>query len=188
MPTPTKILAFAGSARLQSFNRKFLGVAVQEARDRGAEVTVADLNELVLPLYHGDLEDKEGLPAHATALIELIKSHQGLLVASPEYNSMITPLLKNTIDWCSRADDNPFEGKVAAVLSASPGPLGAVRSLVMAQQLLMKLGCVVVPGQCYLPHASKAFDPQGKLVEERSLKSVQALVGKLLQISSTLAG
>jgi chromate reductase len=60
---------------------------------------------------------------------------------------MITPLLKNTIDWCTRADDNPFEGKVAAVISASPGPLGAVRSLVMAQALLVKLGCIVVPGQ-----------------------------------------
>ncbi|HEY5228280.1 MAG TPA: NAD(P)H-dependent oxidoreductase [Opitutaceae bacterium] len=187
MPKPVRILAFAGSARIESFNRKFLAAAVQDARDAGAEVTVADLNELSLPLYHGDLEDREGLPANATALIKLIAGHQGLLIASPEYNSMITPLLKNTIDWCTRTDDNPFEGKVAAVISASPGPLGAVRSLVMAQQLLMKLGCVVVPGQCYLTHASKAFDAAGKLLEERSAKSVQALVGKLLQISSKLA-
>jgi chromate reductase, NAD(P)H dehydrogenase (quinone) len=187
MPSPVRILAFAASARRESLNRKFLAVAVQAARDQGAEVTVADLNELDLPLYHGDLEDRDGLPAHAVALIALIKAHHGLLVASPEYNGMITPLLKNTIDWCSRADDNPFEGKVAAVLSASPGPLGAVRSLVMAQQLLMKLGCVVVPGQCYLTHASKAFDAEGKLLEERSVKAAQALAAKLLQISSKLA-
>jgi chromate reductase, NAD(P)H dehydrogenase (quinone) len=184
MPSPIRILAFAGSARRESLNRKFLAVAAQSAREAGCEVTVVDLNEFSLPLYHGDLEDKGGLPANAVTLIGLIKSHQGILVASPEYNSMVTPLLKNTIDWCTRGDDNPFEGKVAAVISASPGALGAVRSLVMAQQLLMKLGCLVVPGQCFLAQASHAFDADGRLIEERSLKSVQALMRKLFQISS----
>ena len=121
MASPVRILAFAASARRESLNRKFLAVAVQAVRDAGCEVTVADLNELVLPLYHGDLEDAQGMPENAVKLNALIASHQGLLIASPEYNSMITPLLKNTIDWCSRADENPFEGKVAAVLSASPG-------------------------------------------------------------------
>ena len=188
MPKPIRILAFAASARKESLNRKFLAVAVEKARAAGCEVTVADLNDYVLPLYHGDLEDREGLPPNAARLITLITSHDGLLVASPEYNSMITPLLKNTIDWCSRTDDNPFEGKVAAVISASPGPLGAVRSLVMAQLLLMKLGCIVVPGQCYLPHAPKAFDAGGKLLDERSAKSVEALVAKLFQIASKVVG
>lgn len=186
MPKPIRILAFAGSARRGSFNRKFLAVAADAARASGCEVTVIDLNEFELPLYHGDLEDKEGLPPNAARLISLITSHQGLLVASPEYNSMITPLLKNTLDWCSRSDDNPFEGKVAAVVSASPGALGAVRSLVMAQALLLKLGCIVVPGQCHLPNASKAFDGAGKLVEERNLKAVQALASGLFQLASKI--
>jgi chromate reductase len=187
MANAPRILAFAGSARRDSLNRKFLAVAAGTARAAGCEVTVADLDELVLPLYHGDLEDREGLPANAVKLIGLIASHQGLLVASPEYNSMITPLLKNTIDWCTRADDNPFEGKVAAVISASPGPLGAVRSLVMAQQLLMKLGCHVVPGQAHLPHASQAFDASGALLDERALKAVQALMVNLFQTAARLA-
>jgi NAD(P)H-dependent FMN reductase len=187
MANAPRILAFAGSARRDSFNRKFLAVAAEAARAAGCEVTALDLNELVLPLYHGDLEDKEGLPANAAALIGLISSHQGLLIASPEYNSMITPLLKNTIDWCTRGEDNPFEGKVAAVISASPGPLGAVRSLVMAQQLLVKLGCHVVPGQTYLTHASEAFDAAGTLRDERALKGVQALMGKLFQTAVKLA-
>jgi NAD(P)H-dependent FMN reductase len=187
MATPPRILAFAGSARKESLNRKFLAVAVQAAREAGCEVTVADLNELVMPLYHGDLEDRDGLPVNAVRLIALITAHQGLLIASPEYNSMITPLLKNTIDWCTRTDDNPFEGKVAAVISASPGPLGAVRSLVMAQQLLLKLGCHVVPGQCYLTHASTAFDAGGRLLEERALKSVRALMGKLFHSTARMA-
>jgi chromate reductase len=188
MSSPVRILAFSGSARRDSYNRKFLAAAVQAARDAGCEVTVADLGELNLPLYQGDLEDRDGIPAGAATLIGLVASHQGLLVASPEYNSMITPLLKNAFDWCSRADDNPFEGRVAAVLSASPGPLGAVRSLAMAQQLLLKLGCLVVPGQCYLAHAAKAFDASGKLLDERAQKSVQALGVKLFQITSKLAG
>src|SRR5580704_4820523 len=126
MATPVRILAFSASARLESLNRKFLNFAVQAAKDLGCEVTVADLNEYVLPLYHGDLEDMSGLPENAVKLIALITSHQGLLIASPEYNSMITPLLKNTIDWCTRADDNPFVDKVAAVISASPGAYGGV--------------------------------------------------------------
>jgi NAD(P)H-dependent FMN reductase len=187
MAAPARILAFAASARRESLNRRFLAVAVQALRQAGCEVTVADLNELSLPLYDGDLEDAQGLPANAVKLIGLIASHHGLLVASPEYNSMVTPLLKNTIDWCSRADDNPFEGKVAAVISASPGALGGVRSLQMAQQLLLKLGCHVVPGQCYLPNAAKGFDGQGRLVEPRAQKSVEALAARLARTCSLLA-
>jgi chromate reductase, NAD(P)H dehydrogenase (quinone) len=188
MTTSARLLAFAGSARRESLNRKFLAVAVQGARDAGCEVTVADLNELALPLYHGDLEDASGIPANALKLIELVLAHDGLLVASPEYNSMITPLLKNTIDWCSRADDNPFAGKVVAVISASPGALGGIRSLQMTQMLLLKLGCHIVPGQCSLPLAHKAFDPAGKLVDERAQKALQELLDQLVQTVARLRG
>jgi chromate reductase len=188
MATPARILAFSGSARIESLNRKFLAFAVQAARDAGCEVTVADLNEYDLPLFNGDLEDKSGLPANAARLIGLITSHQGLLVASPEYNSMITPLLKNTIDWCTRADDNPFEGKAVAVISASPGALGGVRSLQMAQALFLKLGCHVVPGQCFLPNAGRAFDAEGRLTDAHAHKSAKALMVKLARAASAAAG
>jgi NAD(P)H-dependent FMN reductase len=100
---------------------------------------------------------------------------------------MITPLLKNTIDWCSRADSNPFEGKAAAVISASPGPLGAVRSLQMAQQLLLKLGCHVVPGQSFLSNAARGFGADGRLVEYRVQKAVEALMAKLAQVCARLS-
>lgn len=182
-----RILAFSGSARRESLNRKFLGAAVGALREGGSEVTLADLGELDLPIFNGDLEDRDGLPANAVKLIGLVASHQGLLVASPEYNSMVTPLLKNALDWCSRAETNPFEGKVAAVLSASPGFLGGVRSLQMAQQLLLKLGCHVVPGQCFLPNASKAFDAEGRLVDPRANKAVAALAAKLALTCSRLS-
>jgi chromate reductase len=187
MPASPRILAFAGSARRESLNRKFLAVAMEEARAAGCEVTLADLNELSLPLYHGDLEDTAGVPANAVKLVALIRSHHGLLLASPEYNSMITPLLKNTIDWCTRDAENPFEGKAAAVISASPGALGGVRSLQMAQMLLLKLGCQVVPGQCFLANAGTGFDAGGRLVDPRTQKSLKDLVAKLALAAGRLA-
>lgn len=184
MANPPRILAFSGSARRDSLNRKLLAVAVEATRAAGGEVTLLDLNDFVLPLYHGDLEAASGLPANAARLVALIAGHHALLIASPEYNSMITPLLKNTIDWCSLADENPFIGKVAAVVSASPGALGGIRSLQLAQQLLLKLGCHVVPGQTILPHADKAFDEHGALSDARARKSVQTIAAALVTTAS----
>ena len=187
MPAPVRILAFSGSARRESLNRKFLGFAVEAARLAGCEVTLDDLGGLAMPLYNGDLEDAEGIPQGAKKLAELVASHDGLLVASPEYNAKPTPLLMNAIDWCSRVEPVPFEGKVAAVISASPGPFGGVRSLALTQQLLSKLGCLVVPGQCYLAGAAKAFDAAGGLTQEHARRSVTALVSKLAWTASRLA-
>ncbi|MSU65005.1 MAG: NADPH-dependent oxidoreductase [Opitutus sp.] len=186
MANSLRILAFAGSARRESLNRKFLAAAVQATREAGGEVTLLDLNDYALPLYHGDLEDEQGLPANATKLIDLIGQHDALLIASPEYNSMFTPLLKNTIDWCTRGDDNPFIGKVAAVISASPGAFGGIRSLQAAQQLLLKLGCHIVPGQTTLPHADKAFAADGALTDARALKGVRAHAVELVRLAGKL--
>lgn len=186
MNTLVKILAFSGSARRESLNRKLLAVAVQAVREAGAEVTLLDLNEYALPLYHGDLEDADGLPANAAKVIELITRHDALLIASPEYNSMLTPLLKNTLDWCTRGDGDPFEGKVAAVVSASPGALGGIGSLRLAQQLLLHLGCHVVPAKAMLPHADKAFDASGQLTDARALKAVKAVAAMLVETTRRL--
>lgn len=188
MSTAPRILAFSGSARRESLNRKFLNAAVNATREAGGEVTLLDLNDYVLPLYHGDLEDSEGLPANAVKLVELIASHDAMLIASPEYNSLITPLLKNTIDWCSRADEDPFPGKVVAVLSASPGAFGGARSLKLAQQLLLHLGCHIVPGNTVLPHADKAFDASGALIEARPQKAVKTLAVSLVELTRKLSG
>lgn len=180
MPTSPRILAFSGSARKESLNRKFLAVAADIARAAGAEVTVLNLNESPLPLYDGDLEDAQGMPENASKLVTLITQHDALLIASPEYNSMITPLLKNAIDWVSRSDDDPLTGKVVAVISASPGMYGGIRSLKMAQQLLLHLGCHIVPAQCALPQANKALDADGKLTDARAEKNLRAAVAALV--------
>jgi NAD(P)H-dependent FMN reductase len=98
-----KILAFAGSARQDSFNKKLVKIAVEGAKAAGAEVTYLDFRDLPLPLYDEDLEEAEGLPENVLKLKDLMKAHQGFLIACPEYNSSITPLLKNAIDWASRS-------------------------------------------------------------------------------------
>lgn len=187
MPDPLRILAFAGSARRESLNRKLLAVAVQDAREAGAEVTLVDLNDFSLPLYHGDLEDEQGMPPDATRLVDLISSHPALLIASPEYNSFFTPLLKNTIDWCTRADENPFAGRVAAVISASPGVYGGVRSAQHLRHLLLHLGCHLVPAQCSVSKADQAFAPDGRLTDTRALKHVQTVVRELLATTKRFA-
>jgi NAD(P)H-dependent FMN reductase len=97
-------------------------------------------------------------------------------------------MFKNTLDWCSRADGDPFDGKVAAVISASPGILGGVRSLQLAQQLLLKLGCHVVPGQCILPRADKAFDAEGHLTDAHAQKSLQGMAARLVRTAARFSG
>ena len=103
-PKP-RVLAFAGSARADSFNHKVVSVAAEGARAAGAEVTVLGLRDFPIPLFDEDLEGAEGIPANARKLKEIMLDHEGLLIASPEYNSSITPLLKNIIDWVSRPND-----------------------------------------------------------------------------------
>ncbi len=186
MPNPPRILAFSGSARRESLNKKLLAAVVELTRAAGAEVTVIDFKELPLPLYDGDLEDAGGLPVNAQKLVELLTSHAGVLIASPEYNSQITPLLKNALDWCTRADENPLKGKIAAVVSASPGAMGGIRAMTLARQLLTHLGCHVVPVQCILPAADKAFDEQGKLKDERHRKSAQGVATELVRLARAL--
>ena len=187
MPTTPRILAFSGSARRESLNKKLLAAVVTATRDAGGEVTLLDFKDLPLPLYDGDLEDADGMPANASKFVELITHHDALLIASPEYNSQITPLLKNAIDWVTRVEKNPLIGKVAAVISASPGAFGGIRSMTLARQLLTHLGCHVIPTQCVLPHADKAFDQEGKLTDQRVAKTARAVAEALVRTTERLA-
>lgn len=182
-----RLLAFAGSARAGSFNKKLLAVAVQGARGAGAEVTVVDLRDLPLPLYDGDLEERDGLPQNARELTRLFLAHQGLLLACPEYNSSITPLLKNTLDWVSRPAEGEaplacYAGKVAGLVAASPGALGGLRGLVHVRAILSSINVLVVPEQMAVSKAHEAFDAQGALkdAKQRALvENVGAAVAKL---------
>lgn len=177
MSTP-KILAFAGSTRSDSFNKKLAHFAADAARKAGAEVTLIDLHDFPLPLFDGDLEDREGMPENGRRLKTLFREHDGFLIASPEYNSSITAVLKNTIDWISRTetDDEPaliaYKGKTAALVSASPGALGGLRGLVHLRAILGNIGVIVLPDQVAVPKAHEAFDDKGGIKDERTAKQV----------------
>ena len=194
MADTPKILAFAGSTRADSFNKQFVRVAVAAARAAGAEVTHIDLRDLPMPLYDGDLEAKEGLPPNARKFKELLMAHHGLLIAAPEYNSSISGVLKNAIDWASRVaspDEKPlacFTGKVAALMSASPGALGGLRGLVTVRSILGNIGVLVLPQQVALPKAHEAFNADGSLKDAKIQQSVERLSAELAATVGKLRG
>ena len=190
-----RILAFAGSARRDSLNKKLVAIAAQAAREAGGEVTLIDLDDYPMPVYHGDLEAAEGLPEHARRLRELFMRHDGLLIASPENNSSVSSLLKNAIDWLSRSIGDghgansglaPYRGKVAAIMAASPSPFGGTRGLPHLRQILASLGVTVVPSQLALQHANRAFEDDGRLKDAKVLEQVAKLAAALVDMTAKL--
>ena len=189
---PPKIVAFAGSLRAGSFNKKLIAIAADAARAAGAEVTVVDLRELALPLLDQDLEEAGGLPEGAKKFKALLRASDGFLIASPEYNSSISAALKNAIDWASRAesDDEPslvaYRGKTAALFAASPGAIGGLRGLATLRSILGNIGVLVLPDQVTIPTAHEAFDDSGKLKDERKMKQVSGLAKRLVEMLGKL--
>jgi NAD(P)H-dependent FMN reductase len=175
-----RILAFAGSTRRESFHKKLVSLAAHGARKAGTEVTLIDLRDFPLPLFDQDLEAEQGMPENGKKLKKLFIDHDGLLIASPEHNSSLTAVLKNTIDWVSRpAPGEPplaaFRGKVASLMSASPGALGGLRGLVHVRSILGNLGVIVLPDQVAVAKAHEAFGPDGSLVDPRQQTAIEGL-------------
>ena len=184
-----KILAFAGSTRKESFNKKLVKIAADGARSAGAQVTYLDLRDTPMPFYDGDLEAEQGLPDNAKKFKDMMLAHDGLLISAPEYNSSITGVLKNTIDWASRPPgENPFGGKVVSLMSASPGALGGLRGLVVVRALLSHLGTIVLPAQVAVPKAHEAFGPDGKLKDPKQQAGIEALGRDLVEILTKIKG
>lgn len=179
-----KILAFAGSVRRESFNRRLLPAAIKGAREAGAEVTHIELADYPLPLFDQDMEARDGLPANARKLKDLFKAHGGLLLACPEYNGSITPLLKNTLDWVSRKDGAeagsvPYKRKAAGLLSASDGRWGGIRGLTQVRHTLTILGCLVLPEQYCLSAAGQAYDEAGNIKDDKVRQGAAAIGARL---------
>jgi len=190
-----KLLVFAGSTRQQSYNRQLARVASDMASAQGAEVTLLELGSLDIPLYNADLE-AQGTPADVLRLKQLMFEHPAWIICSPEYNGSLTALLKNTIDWASspvKGDADwgdglkPFAGKVVGLLSASPGGLGGLRSLMALAPLLQNLQCWVAPKQFAVSGAAQAFTPDGQLAQAQQQRGVQALVEQVLWAAGRLA-
>jgi len=182
-----RILAFSGSLRKDSFNQKLAAIAAEGARDAGAEVTLIELRDFPMPLFDQDLEAASGKPEEAKRLKALFLSHQGLIIASPEYNSAYSAALKNAIDWVSRGDspDEPpisaLAGKSAVIMAASPGGLGGLRGLVPLRMLLGNLGITLLPDQIAIPSVFNAFGPDGHLVDPKQEGKVKALGAALAE-------
>ena len=186
-----RVLALAGSTRTQSFNKQLVTVAAEMAREQGAEVTLIDLRDFSLPLYDGDLEESDGVPENATRLYESLKAHDALLVSSPEYNSSISAVLKNAIDWVSRPRDGEpplaaFSGKVAGLLSASPGQLGGLRGLVHLRAILGNIGVLVIPQQVAIGTAHEVLAADGTLNDDKLSARVTAMVTSLVSTTARL--
>jgi chromate reductase, NAD(P)H dehydrogenase (quinone) len=184
------ILAFSGSTRRGSFNDLLVRVAARGAEEQGVRVKVIQLRDFSMPLYDADLEAEQGLPEAARKLKLLMLSHQGFLVASPEYNSSVSAVLKNAIDWASRREPGEaplacFQSKVVGLVSASPGALGGLRGLVHIRAIFGNLGCLVIPEQMAVPSAHVAFDDQGQLKDDSVRERVVAVgagVANLLKL------
>jgi chromate reductase len=186
---PVRLLAFCGSARRESCNRRLLAAAVSAARGAGVDVTELDLRADLLPLYDGDLEAQHGLPPAARELKQLFAAHDGFLIASPEYNGFFPPLLKNALDWVSRPAPDlpaPYAGKTAGLLAASPGALGGIRCLPHLRLLLSNLGVTVAPTQMALGRADQAFAADGRLADAAQQAMLEKTVADLIRLTAAI--
>lgn len=187
-----RILGFAGSIRAASANRAIAKAALDGAAATGAEVTWLELADYPLPLYNGDLEANDGFPDNVLMLKDIFDAHDGLVIGCPEYNSSVTPLLKNTIDWISRPIEgrpplHAFSGKVAGIVSGSGGPLGGLRGLVHVRSILGNIGVTMVPEQRAVGGAPGKIE--AGIVTDDDTRKALALVGRrVAEVAAALKG
>ena len=183
-----RVLAFAGSLRRTSLNKRVLKTAIKGAEAAGAEVTYIDLRDYPMPLYDSDDHEAKGFDENALKLQGLITEHDGFLIASPEYNGSLPAALKNAIDWASRQSDRYersriFRGKVAAMMTASPGSLGGVRSLAHLRGVLTSVGVIVLPQEVAVTFAEDKFAGDGwEMTDERTKGNLEALGAALVEM------
>jgi NAD(P)H-dependent FMN reductase len=185
------ILIFAGSTRRDSVNRKLAQVAAQAVKAAGAEATLLELADYPMPLLCGEIEAENGPPENAFKLQAIIAAHAGLIIVSPEHNHSISALLKNTLDWISRtprvSGGNPFAGKIAGIMAASPGGLGGLQGLDHMERVLTTLGALVPPKKVAVPKADQAFGAAGELLDEASSRRVNELASEVVNLTRKLS-
>jgi chromate reductase len=194
MPVP-KILVIPGSLRAGSYNARLAALATKELARADADVTLISLLDYPLPIYDADLAEKAGPPHHALALKRLMCTHQGVFIASPEYNASITPLIKNAVDWISVVQERgeqplvAFQNRAFALGGASPRRSGALQSLLALRQVLA-VGCraLVIAEQVSVANAEQAFDEMDELRDARAAGELKALARRLVDVARLLAG
>jgi NAD(P)H-dependent FMN reductase len=187
-----KILVIPGSLRSGSHNARLAAAAVHEFALAGAEVTRISLADFPLPIYDGDLQTKSGVPKHAINLKRMMSAHHGVLIVTPEYNSSVPPLVKNTIDWVTRVQDahetrgQVFRERAFAIAAASENRLGGTRSLAALRLILSACHAVVIPNQLALSFANEAYDDMDRLKHPADIEALKALVWQLIEISQRM--
>ena len=185
MKRKSKILAFAGSLREHSYTKRVLQVAIQGAEKAGGEVTFVDLRDYPMPIYNPDDQARDGFDAKALEFQRLLTEHEGLLIASPEYNGSLPAALKNVIDWASRQSEQyprsaVFPGKVAAMMTASPGSFGGVRSLGHLRDVLTSVGVNVLPSEVAVSFVSDKFAGDNAEITDARMKGILENLGAAL--------
>ena len=187
-----KVLAFSGSTREGSFNKRLVKNALAAAQAHGADIRFVDLRDYPMPLFDEDLETKNGLPESVKEFRSLLKEYDGWLIASPEYNGSYSGVLKNAIDWATRtvSGEEPlacFNDKVVVLFSASPGRLGGIRGLTVLRTLLSGIGVIVLPQQVAVPFAHKAFSEVGQFLDGAQQNTVDQAAAKLVKTLQSLS-
>ena len=189
---PPKLVALCGSARHSSLNQAVLDTATAAAIEAGASVTRVPWVDYPLPLFNQDLESEEGLPDAVRKLKSILREADGFLIASPEHNSGYSALLKNAIDWCSRAegeDEAPlsaFAGKTAVLFAASPGALGGLRGLFALRELLQNLRITVFADQLAIRTAHEAIS-EGVVKDIKWASQIAKLTERYVEFASRLS-
>lgn len=186
MNTP-KILAFAGSTRKESFNKRLAKIAILAADKAGAETTFIDLHDYNMPLYSEDLLAEHGMPDGVIAFKEMLKNHNGFLISSPEYNGSLTGTLKNAIDWATiKADGEErmacWNGKIAGLLSASPGGLGGIRGLHHLRTILAGIGTFVLPNHLAVGNSTTNLQNDEQITDEKLQQQVENLSIEMVRV------
>jgi chromate reductase, NAD(P)H dehydrogenase (quinone) len=186
MATKPKILAFAGSLREHSYNKRVLKTALKGAERAGAVVDYIDLRDYPMPIYNADDHHLNGFDENAFRFQELLNQYDGLLIASPEYNGSLPGGLKNAIDWASRKSEKfalgeVFKGKFAAIITASPGSFGGIRCLGHLRSVLSILGVNVLPSEIAVSKVYEMFDGESDEMKDEKMKQL------LEQLAESLA-
>jgi chromate reductase len=187
-----KILVIPGSLRSGSLNAKLAAAAAHELALADVEVTRISLGDFPLPIYDGDLQAKSGVPKHAVNLKRLIGAHHGVLIVTPEYNSSVPALVKNTIDWVSRVQDahesryQVFRDRAFAIAAASESRLGGMRSLAALRLILTACHAPVIPNQLALSFAGEAYDDTDRLKHPADAEALKALVRQLIDVAQRM--
>ncbi|HZM58190.1 MAG TPA: NADPH-dependent FMN reductase [Vicinamibacterales bacterium] len=158
------VVGFAGSLRGGSYNRALLRAATELAPS-ALHIVIHELDGI--PLYNGDVE-AAGAPSSVVELRDAIRTAEGLLIATPEYNHGVPGVLKNTIDWLSRPPrDSVLNGKVAAVMGASPGMTGTARGQSQLRQAFVFTNTyALLQPEVLVGRAQEKFDADGRLVHQ----------------------